>query len=300
MKVNIRQVEAFRAVMLTGSMTSAAETLSVTQPAVSRLVRDFETTLNLTLFQRRGNQVTPTSEAFDVLTEVERSFAGLNHLSIFADNLRNARSGVLRIAAMPAMATHFLPRFVAQFCRSRPDVHVQIDGFPSHIVAERVASGLDDLGLCATAADKSSLEFTPLHGAAVVVVPDGHKLSHREEITAVDLVDQAVVLLGTNSRLRHRIVSALEAIHYRVFMTTSLATAACVLVQSGDCVTIVDPYSASEFAGRGVKISPFVPSIDVGYALVRSRNRPPSHLARQFMSEFREYAARVTKMPGTT
>jgi DNA-binding transcriptional LysR family regulator len=294
MKANIRQVEAFRAVMVTGSMTAAAETLSITQPAVSRLVRDFETSLKLTLFQRRGNQVTPTSEAFDLLTEVERSFAGLDHLSIFADNLRNARTGVLRVAAMPAMATYFLPRFVAEFCRSRPDIHVQIDGFPSHIVTERVANGLDDLGLCATAADRSSLEFSQLRGSAVVVVPDWHELSHREEITAVDLVDETIVLLGANSRLRHRIVAALEAIQYGVSMTTSLATAACVLAQCGGHVTIVDPFSASEFVGRGVKILPFVPSIDVGYGLVRSRQRPPSHLAKQFMTDFREYVARTT------
>ena len=54
--LNPRQVEAFRAVMTTGSVTSAAITMHVTQPAVSRLIRDLEVTLKLALFERRGNR----------------------------------------------------------------------------------------------------------------------------------------------------------------------------------------------------------------------------------------------------
>src|SRR5205807_6797550 len=52
--LNPRQVEAFRAVMTTGSVTLAATTMHVTQPAVSRLIRDLERALKLVLFERRG------------------------------------------------------------------------------------------------------------------------------------------------------------------------------------------------------------------------------------------------------
>src|SRR5258708_23285223 len=61
--LNPRQVEAFRAVMTTGSVTSAATMMHVTQPAVSRLIRDLEFTLKLALFERRGHPLRPTPHA---------------------------------------------------------------------------------------------------------------------------------------------------------------------------------------------------------------------------------------------
>ena len=52
-RINSRQVEAFRAMMLTGSVTEAAKLMAVTQPAVSRLLRDFQALLKMELFERR-------------------------------------------------------------------------------------------------------------------------------------------------------------------------------------------------------------------------------------------------------
>jgi DNA-binding transcriptional LysR family regulator len=59
--ISSRQIEAFRMVMLTGSITGASEALFVTQPAVSRLIQSLEDTTGLKLFERRGNQIVPTA-----------------------------------------------------------------------------------------------------------------------------------------------------------------------------------------------------------------------------------------------
>ena len=144
-----RQIEAFRAVMLTGAMTTAAEMIQVSQPAVSRLVRDLEQQLGLTLFRRRGNLVVPTHEATALLAEVERSFVGLAQISAFADDLRRGRTGSLRVAALPTMAAGFAPRFIAEFCRGLPGLKVAIDGLSSQEVRDRVAAGRYDIGVAA-------------------------------------------------------------------------------------------------------------------------------------------------------
>ena len=62
-RLNQRQVEAFRAVMVTGGITSAAQLMNVTQPAVSRLIRDLQVAVGLRLFERVGTRLLPTSEA---------------------------------------------------------------------------------------------------------------------------------------------------------------------------------------------------------------------------------------------
>jgi len=63
-------------------MTAAAELMAITQPAVSRLIRDFEFATRLKLFDRRGNQLTPTREAVTLMHEVERAFIGLSRVKL--------------------------------------------------------------------------------------------------------------------------------------------------------------------------------------------------------------------------
>jgi DNA-binding transcriptional LysR family regulator len=136
-----RQIEAFRAVMLTGAMTAAAETIHITQPAVSRLIRDLEAEIGIRLFERRGKLLAPTAEAKALFAEVERSFIGLAQIHAVADDIRLGRIGSLRPAMLPAMAAGFAPRFVAKFCRARPSLKVIIDGIPSPSVRDQVLAG---------------------------------------------------------------------------------------------------------------------------------------------------------------
>src|SRR2546429_4375845 len=110
-RINSRQVEAFRAMMLTGSVTDAAKLMAVTQPAVSRLLRDFQALLKTELFERRGSGLVPTAAATALYIEIERSFVGLERITPAAQEIRSRRTGTLRIAALPALSNGYLPRF---------------------------------------------------------------------------------------------------------------------------------------------------------------------------------------------
>ena len=63
MRLNLRQVEAFQAVFQTNSMTAAADLMGVTQPAISRLIRDLEAEIELRLFERSRGGLLATPEA---------------------------------------------------------------------------------------------------------------------------------------------------------------------------------------------------------------------------------------------
>ena len=102
--LNPRQIEAFRAVVMTGGVGAAAALINVTQPAVSRMIRDLQRHLGLALFERRGTGLVPTSEALSLYAEVERAFVGLERIEQMATELRTRRAGFLRIAALPALA----------------------------------------------------------------------------------------------------------------------------------------------------------------------------------------------------
>src|ERR1700726_2145190 len=100
-RINSRQVEAFRAMMLTSSVTEAAKLMAVTQPAVSRLLRDFQALLKMELFEKRGTGLVPMAAATALYMEVERSFVGLERITVSAEEIRGRRIGSLLIPARP-------------------------------------------------------------------------------------------------------------------------------------------------------------------------------------------------------
>ena len=287
--IQSRQLEAFRAVMRTGAMTAAAESIHVTQPAVSRLVRDLELELGLTLFLRRGNLVLPTAEARALIVEVDRLFTGVGQIRDYAEDLRTGRGGSLRIAALPAMASGFLPRFVAGFCAGRPKLKVVVEGLASPVIRDQLTAGLFDIGFTAFPFQRDSLTVTPLNDEAVVVLPTAHRLAAKQVVQAEDLNGETLILLSKFRGGLHPVEVALQSISSRQSVETSLSTIACVLAAEGVGVAIVDPFSASEFVGRGVVIRRFEPALTIGTAMVCARDRAISVVAREFTTAFLDH-----------
>lgn len=292
--IQSRQVEAFRAVMLSGSMTGAAERIGVTQPAVSRLIRDLEREAGMPLFRRLGNQVVPTPQAHVLLEEVERSFVGLQRIADFVGELRSGPSGRLRVATLPAMAA-FLPRFVARFSRDRPRLHVVVDSLPSSTVREQVAEGVFDLGVCAAPFRFAGLASTPLDDDAVAVMPAGHALAGQAAVAAGDLRGCDVILLDKFAEGRHPLELALQAVRLGRVFRTPLSTVACAMAAEGAGVAIVDPFAASEFVGRGVALRRFSPATAVGAAVIRSSARRLLPVAQEFHDAFVAHARSYTR-----
>ena len=293
--INSRQIEAFRAVMLTGAMTAAAEIIHVTQPAVSRLIRDLEAELDLVLFHRGGNHVVPTAQAHALLAEVERSFIGLRQIRDFAEDLRTGQGGSLKVAALPALAAGFLPRFVAKFSRGRPRLKIMIDGLPSSMIRDGVAAGQFEIGLTAFPFQHHALAITPVGDGAVVAMPPGHRLAGQPVVRAEDLREENLILLSRFRSGVQPIEVALQSVARRAPIETPLTTIACVLVTEGMGVAIVDPFSASEFIGKGLVVRKFDPSWIIGSALVHSNERALSVIALEFRDAFlahvRDYLA---------
>ncbi len=120
-RLTFRQIEAFRAAMLTGSITEGAELICLTQPAVSRLIADLESAVNLRLFERRGNRIVATTEGILLYQEVEKSFSGLDRIERAASDIGSNWRGTVRVIAMAGPAIHFLPQLISTVMRNHAD-----------------------------------------------------------------------------------------------------------------------------------------------------------------------------------
>lgn len=286
MRIHHRQVEAFHAVMRTGSMTGAANLMSVTQPAVTRLIRDFEEAVGLPLFERRGNQLIPTPQALALIPEVERSFIGLDRIGRLASGIRENTAGSLRIAAMPAVANTLLPRFLAYFLPERPNLQISILGVPSHEVAEMVSAGQVDIGYAEGPINPHGVEMQSVDMDAVAVMPSNHPMAKLEVVSPSDFEGQRFVAPRPGSIFSSGVQIALAQVPRVTQLETSLSYTACALVAQGLGVSIVDPPTAFDFVGKGLEIRPLSVKVDTGFLVIRSSKGSQQALTEEFSHQF--------------
>ncbi|WP_245196533.1 LysR substrate-binding domain-containing protein [Labrys sp. LIt4] len=287
--INLRQVQAFRAVMRTGQMTLAADLMAVTQPAISRLIADLERATGLDLFERKGNQIRPTRAATELMEEVERAFVGLDRIVSRAREIGRHSAGTLRIAAMPALGNGLLPRFLARFLRDKPGLNVSLDTLPSAMVIEAVAVGRADLGYADEPLDRSGFIIEAYPAAALAALPQSHPLARKTVIEPGDLAGERVINLDPGTLFSMRVELALAGVPRLAALETRLSYTALTLVAEGAGIALVDPASASEFAGRDIAFRPFGVFIDAGFQMIRSANRVRLDVAERFAMEFDAY-----------
>jgi DNA-binding transcriptional LysR family regulator len=275
---------------VTGGVTSAARALNITQPAVTRLVQDLQYSLGLTLFERRGNRLVPTNEALSLYREVERQFVGMERIQSAARSLRDGLSGSLRIAALPAFSVGFLPHLTGEYLKEKPGLELALYGSISSQVAEWVASGFCDLGFAQLPLDFPSVEVELLPAvAAVAVMPAGHRLASRQCLVPEDFIGEPFVSLEQTTQLRYRIDAIFSSarIARETRIETPLSMIACSLVAAGAGVSIVDPFTAQEYRGRGIEVRPFEPQIRFDIGVVWPAGRGRSALALGFAQKLR-------------
>lgn len=286
-RLNTRQVEAFRALILTASTVRAAEAMHLTQPAVSRLVRDFQETLGLKLFEREGNRLKPTNDALALYAEVERSFVGLDRIAQAAKELRSRRTGTLRIAAMPALCNEVLPAFLGEFLKSRPQLDLVVSGLASSTIVDHVVSEQCDIGFAAAPIEHSATRIDAMPAVRyVAVVPEGHRLAKRSVIRPEQFRDEPFIAMGSATRSRFRIddVFSKHGVAHNSRVKTPLSEIACALVASGVGVSIVDPFTARAFSRRGVVARRFEPAIEFQWAALHSARRELTPVARDLIA----------------
>ncbi len=154
--MNYKQIEAFRAVMLTRSMTEAAAQLHTSQPNISRVIGKLEQEAGFRLFERVGNRLAPTDEAEALFLDVERSFVGLDSLRASARSIRESGVGTLRIGTVPSIAMSVMPQAILAFRERYPDVPIAVHTNDSPTVAKWTAARFCDIGLVSYMAETTA------------------------------------------------------------------------------------------------------------------------------------------------
>lgn len=257
-------IEAFRAVMLSGSVTGGAQLLHISQPSVSRLIRDLEESTGLRLFERRGTRILPSDDGKALMAEVVLSFAGLDRVTQAAARIRDRRRGRLRIASMPVFAYCVLGEAVSRLMRRAHGLFIEVQIHTSSTARELLQANQVDLAFALTTSEAAAAPPLRRYGGdCVCVLPQGHSLAAKRLIKPADLGDAAFVSLAPNSLTRMRVDAAFEraGVARDPVGETVHSVMACDWVRAGGCVSVVDPFAAEQHSQRGGITKGFLPAI---------------------------------------
>lgn len=289
--LNLRQIEAFRSVMVAGTVVGAAKLMNVTQPGVSRSIGLLELRIGYALFERRGRRLVPTPEAEALYREIEPLYGSLDRIAQIAQDIKYQRAGALRIGTLPALAQSVVPRGVARFLAARPQVKVYVESLPSRQIAELVSSRQFDLGVVELPLSRPAITIEPLDPMPmVVVIPTGHRLAAKRQVSLKDLDGERTILLSQHSVVRYQMDDAFSSLGVapNVVLETPSSVIACALVAAGAGITLVAKPVPEPFVGTGLVVRPVKEDLASRCALIFPDSMARMQLAAAFAEDFRE------------
>lgn len=284
MRFNLRHMEAFRAVMLTGSMNGAAKLLFVSQPAISRLIAHAEQSLSLKLFYRDRGKLTPTAEAELLFREVAPLFEDALRVDEFARDLASRHEGAMTLCSSPSLALDLVPPVIARYCEAYPDVRIKyhttlLADMPHELLARKA-----ELAVSVLPIDHPNLVVEPfLTGRMVCILPAGHALAAQPDVGLAELARHPMVLYNRGIPFGQLMAAALQkaGVEWRPRIEIPRAEQACALVRAGAGVAVVDEFSVGGSRWPGIVARPLREAIPLTLSLARSRfDRPGAHVQR--------------------
>jgi DNA-binding transcriptional LysR family regulator len=286
MDFDLRLLRHCRALAEEGSFARAARALHITQPALSRSIRDLESRLGLQVFDRTRARVVPTDLGRAFLDRAGDLLAQAESLAREVAALRGSSTGSLNVGSGTFPSVLFMPMAMTRFLAENPDVDVRVVNDNWAALLAMLRRRELDLIVVATPseADAAELDVMPLSPRqGFFVVRPGHPLTR---VAAPTLADVVAYPLASTSRLGPRMTEAVRkarsderAAHVLPEFGCESLTMMKAVVRGTDHVMIATPsIVADELERRELQVLPLVePAIGASFAVIRLRNRtlPP-------------------------
>lgn len=291
--MNVRQLECFRAVMTSGTMTRAAELMQISQPAVSNLIASLEYEIGFALFERLKGRLRPTPEAGFFYAEVMQALSGLERAAETAGDIRSGRRGYLTLLTDPSIAIEFMPTLLSRFMREREAVKVRLLTRNAWVLQEMIPAQQFDIAVSDLAVDHPAVSSETLKLRCVCALPEGHRLCQKSAVTPADLDGVPFISLFREHATYHRIAASFAQANatWNVVSEVQYFASACTFVRNGMGAALIDPITAAGYRDKGLVIRPYEPEIRYEIAIIHPKDRIRAKLVDDFAAILREAIA---------
>ena len=195
------------------SFTKAANELFITQPAITKHIKELEHHLNLQLFKRNGNSITLTTGGKVLLQYTERIFHLYTELETELAQLNNTEAGTVHIGSSTTVAQTILPRLLALFKQTYPLISFTFIQGNTDFITQQVLNEKIDIAIVEGAAHYPQIAYTPFAKDEIVLVTRANnQLAKKAEINPKQLLNIPLVLREAGSGTLDVIFNALSEV----------------------------------------------------------------------------------------
>ncbi|MFM0310889.1 LysR substrate-binding domain-containing protein [Paraburkholderia sp. RL17-383-BIF-A] len=242
MKIDTLGVQAFVAIADRGSFQSAADSLHVTQTAITQRLRKLETYLGVTLIERTTRSMALTKIGRSFLPQARRLLGELADALVEIRETGEARRGDVSIACVPTVGVQYLPRILQAYSARYPHNRIRILDHASAAVEEAVLRREVEFGINIAREAHPDLVSVPLtEDRYVLICHEDHPLAKRRRIAWRQLQSYPLILAGEVSGNRALLDVALESseLALRSFYEVQRSSTAVGLVAQGVGAAVV-------------------------------------------------------------
>lgn len=273
--LDLRQLEAFSAVISSGSVTAAAKVLQRSQPAVSRLIQDLENAIGYPLFVRNGPRIHPTEQALRLHEYVETALISLQQIRRRANEIWKEEKSPLMIAATPSMSSGLLPAALAAI---QLNDSVQILSDSAEQTAHAIITGQAEIGISSLPLEHQGVQVHWIgQSRCVLALREDDPLAQQPQVKLTDLSARKLITPYNPYRLRRRYEQVLRKADVQpadvIETNSSVNILACI--RAGLGVAILEPVTAYGLPVAGVVLRELDVEIPYYFGVITPQSKPP-------------------------
>ena len=288
-----RRLQVFHTVAKLLSFTKAAETLHMTQPAVTFQVRQLEEYFNTRLFDRTHNRISLTEAGKRVYEHAGKIFEQYSAMENAVRELTGEVSGVLIIGASTTIAEYMLPALLGDFKHKYPDVNVRLKVSNTEGIVSMVENNVIDLGVVEAPVQNKNLAVELCRmDQLVAIAPPTHPLAKLDSITPAQLLEHPYICREEGSGTREVILEYLQGVGINpneldVIMELGSPEAIKGAVEAGIGTTVLSRATLAKELALGTLVAINLnPSIERPFSFVHQKQK----FRQRAMDELLEFA----------
>jgi len=291
-----RRLQVFHTVAKLLSFTKAAETLHMTQPAVTFQVRQLEEYFNTRLFDRTHNRISLTEAGKYVYEFAGKIFELYSEMEDSVRDLTGEVSGVLIIGASTTIAEYMLPSLLGDFKRKYPDVNVRLKVSNTEGIVNMVENNVIDLGVVEAAVANKNLAVELCKvDQLVVIVPPAHPLADETSVSAAKMLKYPYICREEGSGTREVIVEYLHQVGINpgdldIIMELGSPEAIKGAVEANIGITILSRATLSKELKLGtLRALPLDPPMERPFSFVHQKQKFRQRAMEELLEFARQY-----------
>ena len=285
---SLREYEALRAMIVTGTTTAAGRQLGISQSAVSRAIAKLEARLNRTLFIREDGRMQPTAEAIVLNETLNPIFDSLNQIHGTVQTSGKRRK--LRIASPPTIAHRFLQSRIGLFVNRSGNVSVDFEICASDVLEKGILEGRFDIVVSDIVPRDPGVKVVPFRRSKMIcAMPLDHWLCSKKVVRPEHLEGQSLVVMTKRQASRTTINQLLlkAGVEANIIIETSTVVSAIEFVRLGLGVTLLNPFPVALTLANDIAIRAFEPGFEYQTSFLMPAGKPQSSTVRSFMRHIR-------------